>query len=232
MALAQHPHRFPKVVWAPLGLCDGRVMDKGIGYNAYPEDCTKYVQCFQQGNTYRSVIRPCPFGTFWDQNAVTCSNAANVICRNDLCRTMPDYVIYAHSGPGCRPHWMCLGQRSLPQCCPAGSRFIDKVGCIVDPMCMESCMSHHHENHTSAECMLKTHADKKFYLETIAGFGEIARPCAPGSIFSEKQCTCISAPDLNLHSQGELSYASVTFHSTNALTFFHFHFSSMAAEDN
>ena len=62
------------------GLCDGCLIDSGVGFNPYPGDCTKYVQCWKEGDTVRALIRSCPFGQFWDADAITCRPSFLVNC--------------------------------------------------------------------------------------------------------------------------------------------------------
>ena len=63
-----------------LGLCDGCLIDQGVGFNPYPGDCTKFVQCWKQGDTIMSLVRSCPFGQFWDADAITCRPSFLVLC--------------------------------------------------------------------------------------------------------------------------------------------------------
>lgn len=61
-------------------LCKGCIIDRGIGYNPDPDDCSKYVQCYLQNGEYHTQIMPCPFGTFWDQSTITCIRSSLVNC--------------------------------------------------------------------------------------------------------------------------------------------------------
>ncbi|CAI9726785.1 protein PIF-like isoform X1 [Octopus vulgaris] len=66
-------------------LCKGCIIDRGIGYSSHPNDCTKYVQCFRADGEYRAKIMSCPFGTYWDQDKITCWHSHLVNCTTDAC---------------------------------------------------------------------------------------------------------------------------------------------------
>ncbi|XP_053385627.1 probable chitinase 10 isoform X3 [Mercenaria mercenaria] len=62
------------------GLCDRNLTDKGVGFNPYPGDCTKFVQCWKQGETIMSLVQSCPPGLFWDSELITCRSSFLVQC--------------------------------------------------------------------------------------------------------------------------------------------------------
>ncbi|XP_067687681.1 mucin-19-like isoform X2 [Haliotis asinina] len=174
-------------------LCTGCIIDNGIGYNPYPEDCSKYVQCFREGRRFRALVRPCPFGQYWDTKAISCRPSELVSCYRDPCNNRPDNTVHNYNGNGCRAYWMCKGGNSVPSCCPQGTRYLTNVGCVQDPTCNEKCPPDPPSGSSSSTCSLKTHPDRKNYIQTIPGVGDIVRPCAPGTVFSQKLCNCIMA---------------------------------------
>ena len=63
-----------------VDLCSGCLIDQGTGFNPYPGDCTKYVQCWRDNNRVMGTIKSCPFGQFWDRDALACRPALSVHC--------------------------------------------------------------------------------------------------------------------------------------------------------
>ncbi|XP_046331615.2 SCO-spondin-like [Haliotis rufescens] len=61
-----------------VDLCDGCLYANGIGYMPYPSDCSRYVQCWEEGS--QPIVRPCAPGTLWDQTDLTCKLASAVSC--------------------------------------------------------------------------------------------------------------------------------------------------------
>lgn len=62
-------------------VCDKCIIRNGVGFNPHPENCYKFVQCyFGAKGEIRSAIRSCPFGQYWDQDALTCKLAKQVSC--------------------------------------------------------------------------------------------------------------------------------------------------------
>nr|AKV63167.1 P,N-U1 [Pinctada fucata] len=56
----------------------------GVGFNPYPGDCSKYVQCWIDMGQVRGMVKQCPFGQFWDSKAITCRPSMNVDCPQGL----------------------------------------------------------------------------------------------------------------------------------------------------
>ncbi|XP_041375051.1 uncharacterized protein LOC121387883 [Gigantopelta aegis] len=171
-------------------LCSGCKIDNGIGYNPYPGDCSKYIQCYQDGSEFRALVKHCPFGLYWDRESVTCKPAEDVDCLGDKCRNSTDGSVHPYRGYGCRAYLTCQESHSVPTCCPLGSRFVYRMGCIQDPSCRDDCPPFSTQNLTNT-CLLKAHSDKTKYVQSIPGHGSMVRPCAPGTVFSFPHCSCI-----------------------------------------
>lgn len=62
------------------GLCAGCLYDKGTGYNFFPGDCSKYVQCWEQNGYVHGVVKNCSFGEFWKQDELSCRPSIHVHC--------------------------------------------------------------------------------------------------------------------------------------------------------
>ncbi|XP_050409413.1 collagen alpha-1(XIV) chain-like [Patella vulgata] len=61
--------------------CDGCKMANGIGYNPHT-DCDKYIQCEFTANftLHQHHVKQCGYGTFWNQDKLTCNHIGNVAC--------------------------------------------------------------------------------------------------------------------------------------------------------
>lgn len=66
-------------------LCSGCLFKKGTGFNPYPGDCSRYVKCWVNGkNQVMGAIMTCPFGQFWDSQAMACRPSMNVWCPSGI----------------------------------------------------------------------------------------------------------------------------------------------------
>ncbi|KAL3856121.1 hypothetical protein ACJMK2_015314 [Sinanodonta woodiana] len=171
------------------GLCDGCLIDNGVGFNPFPGDCTKFVQCWKEGNTVQAVVRSCPFGQFWDADAITCRPSFLVTCAADPCATTQAGFTYGMPKYGCRAYFKCLDGRSIGHCCALGTAYVEGLGCMEDKMCTDVCPPEGGIA-VSPGCDKKPHWDKRYYIEVVLGRGEVVRPCPPGTGFSENRCEC------------------------------------------
>lgn len=63
-----------------VGLCAGCLYDRGTGYNFFPGDCSKFVQCWENNGYVHGVVKQCPFGEFWKQEELKCVPSIHVHC--------------------------------------------------------------------------------------------------------------------------------------------------------
>ncbi|KAH3753954.1 hypothetical protein DPMN_188609 [Dreissena polymorpha] len=173
----------------PSDLCAGCLIDSGTGYNPVAGDCTRYVQCWRDGPHIRALVRSCPFGQFWDADAITCRPSFLVRCSADPCRSADSMFTYSMPEYGCRGYWKCIDGFSVGHCCPAGSAYVDGMGCRETSTCSEMCPPRGGVA-VNPTCDRKPHWDSRYYIEIVYGRGEIVRPCPAGTIFYEKKCEC------------------------------------------
>jgi hypothetical protein len=58
-------------------------MENGAGYNRYPGECDKYIQCyFDKNGEVTAFYGNCPWGQFWNQEILSCQPPKNVKCEN------------------------------------------------------------------------------------------------------------------------------------------------------
>ncbi|GFS04094.1 collagen alpha-4(VI) chain [Elysia marginata] len=172
-------------------LCLQCLVDGGVGFNPYPPDCEKYVMCVPQGQTYDPVIKSCPFGLFWSNEAVSCLDSRYVACPNDRCLSMMVGGSYASSSGNCRSYFRCSNSsRSNPVCCETGFRYIQGFGCTYDPSCRAPCPLEVTINNEGA-CKLRPDQSSYYsYYEVVPGRGQVKRSCDPGQVYSTKMCAC------------------------------------------
>ncbi|KAL8587699.1 hypothetical protein ACOMHN_020917 [Nucella lapillus] len=172
-------------------LCQECLVKGGVGYNKYPQDCTKYVVCYPEGGGYKPVLKTCPFGLFWSSEAVACVDAAHIDCPQDPCGRQAEGWGHTELSQGCGEYWVCHGQRSIPYCCPQGQRYSFLRGCFPDPRCRDPCTLQSTLEGSGA-CSLRSNPDDPFsFLKLVPGHGHIKKPCAPGSIYNHGQCACV-----------------------------------------
>ncbi|GFN99816.1 collagen alpha-4(vi) chain [Plakobranchus ocellatus] len=171
-------------------LCLQCLVEKGVGFNPFPADCEKYVMCLPMGPTYDPVVKLCPFGLFWSNEAVSCLDSRYVQCPNDRCRSMSPGSTYASSSANCRSYFRCSNSRSTPVCCETGFRYVDRFGCTYDPSCRDPCPLEITINNEGA-CKFRVDPKSYYtYFEVVPGQGQIKRSCSPGQVYSSKLCAC------------------------------------------
>ncbi|KAJ8311317.1 hypothetical protein KUTeg_011129 [Tegillarca granosa] len=122
-----------KVEYNYTELCSGCLFEKGTGFNPYPGDCSRYVKCWVNGkNQVMGAIMTCPFGQFWDSQAMACRPSMNVWCPSDLCKHAPNGFTYGMPQHGCRSYWVCINGASVGSCCPPGTYYLEGMGCMRD----------------------------------------------------------------------------------------------------
>lgn len=174
-------------------LCVGCVMINGAGYNNHT-DCDKFIQClYNENNVLDGQIMSCPFATYWDMNALTCSSVAKIQCDTDRCLYQPDNSEYG-AETNCRGYWTCLNGRSQPMCCPKNESYVDGIGCVFDvnDACTDTCFGIAERFHVPIVCDKKAILGQpSSYQQEIAGWGLMVRPCALGTMFAEDSCACL-----------------------------------------
>eukprot|EP00106_Octopus_bimaculoides_P019225 XP_014786667.1 PREDICTED: protein PIF-like [Octopus bimaculoides] len=119
-------------------LCKGCIIDRGIGYSSHHNDCTKYVQCFRENGEYRAKLMSCPFGTYWDQNKITCWHSHLVNCTTDACLVTQKDSTFAMRDH-CAGYWSCHYGRAEAKCCQRNHRYVQGKGCQPDGSCNQLC---------------------------------------------------------------------------------------------
>ncbi|KAK7507236.1 hypothetical protein BaRGS_00001171 [Batillaria attramentaria] len=187
-------------------LCRECLEEGGVGYNAHPSDCTKYVTCYpEDGGGYQAVIKDCPFGLYWSSDAVSCVDAVYVTCPNDPCQGQPEGRGHTKGTSRCGEYWTCRRGRSVPHCCPAGHRYSSFMGCVRDSSCPADSCSLQWTLAASDACPYRPNpADAFSFLEVVPGKGHVTHPCRPGTAYEHKQCACVYSPssmgcDSSLH---------------------------------
>ncbi|XP_052826155.1 protein PIF isoform X1 [Octopus bimaculoides] len=173
-------------------LCKGCIIDRGIGYSSHHNDCTKYVQCFRENGEYRAKLMSCPFGTYWDQNKITCWHSHLVNCTTDACLVTQKDSTFAMRDH-CAGYWSCHYGRAEAKCCQRNHRYVQGKGCQPDGSCNQLCPHFKNtvENNDKSECELLTDENNpSSYIQIVPGIGPISRPCAPGSAFDKSMCSC------------------------------------------
>lgn len=171
-------------------LCANCTMDNGAAYNSHPTDCDKFVQC--HFNHFRQVIgeiQQCAFATYWNMDKMTCLPYDQVTCKNDKCEGLPDLTVFGAQS-NCRGYWECMGGQAVPKCCPLGYRYEVATGCIedMDEVCLDRCFN---DKEKKQKCDKKKIAgNPNWFKQFVQGHGYIRMPCAPGTIFSQDECTC------------------------------------------
>lgn len=68
------------IVFLFTDLCVNSVYIDSIGYNKYPGSCNKFVQCYNNYQNTKAVLRECPAGLFWHQDHAMCKSPDKVPC--------------------------------------------------------------------------------------------------------------------------------------------------------
>ncbi|XP_076458127.1 uncharacterized protein LOC143291882 [Babylonia areolata] len=173
-------------------LCQECLVKGGVGYNSYPQNCRKYVVCYPEiSGGYQPVMKDCPFGLFWSSEAVACVDAIYVNCPADPCRGHPEGWSHTDLTSGCGEYWVCRQGRSVPSCCPKGQRYSSLEGCFPDSGCRHPC-SLQGTMEGSGACVFRPHPHDPFsYVKIRPGQAHEVRPCIPGTVYNQDQCSCV-----------------------------------------
>ncbi|XP_071145361.1 protein PIF-like [Mytilus edulis] len=164
---------------------DGSV-DVNRQFLPHPTDCDKYIETEDAAGILVFHERYCPFGQFYNENALTCVQPKHSTCKLDLCRDK----LTAPMKNNCRGYWVCLNGDITGVCCPLGTGYSDGSGCKLGA-CNSECPPTVNNNSTLQVCSLKPVAnDPTLYLEHVTGHGTITRQCAPGTAFEQSSCSC------------------------------------------
>ncbi|XP_052673852.1 uncharacterized protein LOC128155962 isoform X3 [Crassostrea angulata] len=172
-------------------LCAGCLYDRGTGYNFFPGDCSKFVQCWENNGYVHGVVKQCPFGEFWKQEELKCVPSIHVHCTMDPCLRAPNGFTYGMEESRCRSYWICVDSHSLGSCCAPGTHYVEGMGCMRGLACNDACPPNGGKIYTP--CKKQAHWDRRFYIDDVPQ-QKLVRHCSPGTIFSKEYCTCI--PDM------------------------------------
>ncbi|XP_062621271.1 sushi, von Willebrand factor type A, EGF and pentraxin domain-containing protein 1-like isoform X4 [Saccostrea cucullata] len=178
-----------------IDICDKCLMRNGVGFVGHPEHCYKFVQCYfgTKGET-RSAIRSCPYGQYWDQNALTCKLAKQVTCYKEKCR-LPALKSYAMQHvQNCRAYWKCILGKSYGMCCPEGKRYKPYVGCITDSSCTDACPPLSAGLGACDSRMI--FGNPAFFEQYVPGHNWIKMPCPPGTSYNAADCACTTHTEI------------------------------------
>ncbi|KAL3842731.1 hypothetical protein ACJMK2_020719 [Sinanodonta woodiana] len=175
-------------------LCDGCILEGGVGYNPHPSDCNKFVICYSSLGKLREDTRSCPHGKYWDQAVKTCQTSEKVKCKHDKCLE-PGLKTYRHDSK-CGEYWQCVNGVSIARCCQSGYAYIERVGCVIDITCKSQCDQTDEPKHYICDKIGVVGKPHEF-RQALNGFGYIDMKCAPGTVYSTEICGCIFAAPEN-----------------------------------
>lgn len=178
-------------------LCEGCKMINGAGFNSHPNECDLFVHCYFGELGLRAIIRKCPFGQFWNQTILSCEYSERAYCPMDRCAYIKDRDYEASEN--CRAYWECSNGHSRGKCCRYGYRYVRGEGCVLDSdnICKESCPMemptdlHSYNNAPAQSCdKIPIANDRSHYQQLLPGTGYVTMPCAEGTHYNERKCTC------------------------------------------
>ncbi|XP_053373777.1 uncharacterized protein LOC123531382 [Mercenaria mercenaria] len=107
-------------------LCNQKCLTE-VCYLSDNDDCRNFITCRLETGTYRAILQPCAFGTFWaglqTQKKITCDATQKVACKIDYCGGLPNGTMFDHKDGNCKTYWECINGRPVPKCCGEGLRF-------------------------------------------------------------------------------------------------------------
>ncbi|XP_071104973.1 uncharacterized protein [Haliotis cracherodii] len=174
----------------PVDLCDGCLYANGIGYMPYPSDCSRYVQCWEEGS--QPIVRPCAPGTLWDQTDLTCKHASAVSCGS------PSPVPTTAAPSACKGKREVAGNKAVYQLyvnghgwlnrpCPAGTEFKAAL-CRCDTSYVP--IPESTTTAASPDCR-EVAGNTAVYEQLVSGHGWMERPCPTGTEFHVAGCRCV-----------------------------------------
>ncbi|XP_050410803.1 protein PIF [Patella vulgata] len=164
--------------------CDGCKMANGIGYNPHT-DCDKYIQCeFTTDLTLLQYhVKQCGYGTFWNQDKLTCDHIGNVACDNDPCNTKVDGESYKTNG-NCSQYYRCVDSKTqIRQCQPASSYDSFNGYCTVNTSCKS-------QPPIPVDCVFKERTNDRCHYDWVIPSGTVKMPCPGGTTFNQATCLC------------------------------------------
>ncbi|KAK6192401.1 hypothetical protein SNE40_003874 [Patella caerulea] len=161
------------------GPCFGCILRNGIGYLP-TRDCDKFLQC-QLSLAF--TVKQCPFGTHWDQSALTCNYIGKVNCRNDVCTAPTPPATYKTNG-NCSQYYQCVNGLSHTRTCPEGQSYNDVLGyCIPNSDCKP-------EPPVPKACHMTAILNEPcFYNWNVYGL-VYKMPCPGGTAYDQSVCAC------------------------------------------
>lgn len=178
-------------------LCEGCKMINGAGFNSHPNECDLFVHCYFGELGLRAIIRKCPFGQFWNQTILSCEYSERAYCPMDRCAYIKDRDYEASEN--CRAYYECSNGHSRGRCCRYGYQYVRGEGCVldVDDTCKESCPMemptdlNSYNNAPTPSCdKIPIANDRRNYQQLLPGTGYVTMPCAEGTQYNERKCTC------------------------------------------
>ncbi|KAK6192595.1 hypothetical protein SNE40_004039 [Patella caerulea] len=163
-------------------------MRNGIGYNPH-EECDKFIQCEFKNNQrlLRYHVKQCSFGTFWDQDKLTCNYAGKVACANDRCKKS-GVKSYKTTG-NCAQYYECVNGVSHVKRCPTGSSYSSHNNCVIDATCVSSGTG----GITEHVCNYKARVNDPCHYDWVDGQRVHIMPCPPGTAYNPGLCRCDTA---------------------------------------
>nr|QKY77471.1 pedal mucus protein 7 [Patella vulgata] len=170
------------------GPCFGCVLRNGIGY-VVPEnpECDTYLQCqYNQNGDAVGTLHRCGFGTYWDQDALTCNHIDLVQCIDTRCLGKSDGYRFKVSGK-CNEYYECEGETRQKRACNDGFSFNDTTQtCEADQNCIAP---------QPVGCTLIEDPNNVCVFGQMVDGIQITQNCAQGLGFNVSTCACsILAP--------------------------------------
>ncbi|KAK6191869.1 hypothetical protein SNE40_003450 [Patella caerulea] len=164
--------------------CDGCKMLNGIGYNPHT-DCDKFIQCeFKADLTLlRYHEKQCGYGTYWNQDTLTCDHIGNVACDNDPCRTRGDGFPYKTNG-NCSQYYRCQFGKTQVRTCPPLQSYDSYNGyCVADTSCKSPVP-------IPETCYFREKVNDRCHYNWVVGSQSWQMTCPNGTTFNQAKCVC------------------------------------------
>ncbi|WAR11803.1 LOW QUALITY PROTEIN: PIF-like protein [Mya arenaria] len=198
-------------------LCVENNYANSVNFYNHPTDCSQYVQCWKNAlGAFASIERQCGFGTYWSMDDMSCIIADKAKCGEDACLGLMNSEHRAAKG-NCRGYWQCMGEKSVPMCCPSGQHYNSTYGCEdnINEECTADCFGRYvapvvitneteSENNTNAlQDLTTTEApimcnkvrvenSPSSYTWNVNG-RSFSMKCPAGTVFVQNKCDCLSS---------------------------------------